>query len=161
MTTCSRLTVRARSAFQADSPDMQNVRSGFFRPLVGPLIQSRWRVVLLAALAVVQVGLTAAGAISWQCPVKSTLGVVCPGCGLTRAIILFAQGNWKAAIDLHPFAPLFGGLGILLIVGSILPTHLRQKLARRVAAVERMTGITGVIVFSVLLYWILRIFNWI
>jgi hypothetical protein len=159
MTTNSSLTVRARSVLKTDSRARQRLPSGLFRPVLGPVIQSRSLVVLLAAMAIVQVVLTAAGTIAWQCPVKSTLGVICPGCGLTRAMILFAQGNWKAAIDLHAFAPLFWGVGILLVVGSILPTRLRQKLASRVAAVERLTGITGVIVFSVLVYWILRLFN--
>ncbi len=92
-------------------------------------------------------------------PVKSTLGVVCPGCGLTRAMVLFAQGHWKAAIDLHAFAPIFFGVGIFLVVGSIMPAGLQQKIAYQITAFERLTGIVGLLIIGILVYWILRIIN--
>ncbi len=143
----------------ADSVNMTRVKGGLFAPVLGPLMQNRWIIVLLAAVTVVQVALTAAGTIAWQCPLKSTLGVVCPGCGLTRAMVLFAQGHWKAAIELHAFAPIFFGVGIFLVVGSILPAGLQQKIAYQIAAFERLTGIVGLLVLSILAYWILRIIN--
>ena len=142
---------------KADRIKITWIRSGFFSPVLGPLVQNRQAIVLLAAVTVVQVALTAAGTIAWQCPVKSTLGVVCPGCGLTRAMVLFAQGHWKAAIDLHAFAPIFFGVGIFLVAGSILPARLRQKIANQIAAFERLTGIVGLLVLSILVYWVLRI----
>jgi hypothetical protein len=94
---------------KADRVKINQIRGGFFSPVLGPLMRDRRAIVLLAAVTVVQVALTAAGNIAWQCPVKSTLGVACPACGLTRAMVLFAQGHWKAAFDLHAFAPLFFG----------------------------------------------------
>ena len=142
---------------KADRIKITWIRSGFFSPVLGPLVQNRQAIVLLAAVTVVQVALTAAGTIVWQCPVKSTLGVVCPGCGLTRAMVLFAQGHWKAAIDLHAFAPIFFGGGIFLVVGSILPAGLQQKIAYQIAAFERLTGIVWLLILSILAYWILRI----
>jgi hypothetical protein len=144
---------------KADRIKITWIRSGFFSPVLGPLVQNRQAIVLLAAVTVVQVALTAAGTIAWQCPVKSTLGVVCPGCGLTRAMVLFAQGHWKAAIDLHAFAPIFFGVGIFLVIGSILPAGLQQKIAYQIAAFERLTGIVGLLILSILAYWILRIIN--
>jgi hypothetical protein len=72
-------------------------------------------------------------------------------------MVLFAQGHWKAAIDLHAFAPIFFGVGIFLVVGSILPTGLQQKIAYLIAAFERLTGIVGLLILSILVYWILRI----
>ena len=141
----------------ADSVNITRIKGGLFAPVLGPLMQNRWIIVLLAAVTVVQVALTAAGTIAWQCPLKSTLGVVCPGCGLTRAIVLFVQGHWKAAIDLHAFAPIFFGGGIFLVVGSILPAGLQQKIAYKIAAFERLTGIVWLLILSILAYWILRI----
>lgn len=45
------------------------------------------------------------------CPLASVLGVPCPGCGLTRATLALAHGNWQHALELHPLvfvlAPLF------------------------------------------------------
>jgi len=143
----------------ADSGNMARIKGGLFAPVMGPLMQNRWIIVLLAALTAVQVALTAAVTIAWQCPVKSTFGVICPGCGLTRAMVLFAQGNWKAAIDLHAFAPVFFGIGIFLAIGSILPAGLQHKIAYRIAAVERRTAFVALLILGVLAYWILRIIN--
>ena len=144
---------------KADRIKMNQIRNGFFSPVLGPLVRNRQTIVLLAAVTIVQVALTAAGSITWQCPVKSTLGVACPACGLTRAMVLFAQGHWKAAIDLHAFAPIFFGAGIFLVAGSILPAGLQQKIASQITAFERVTGIVGLLVLSILAYWILRIIN--
>lgn len=133
--------------------------TGLFAPVLGPLMQNRWIIALLATLIVVQVVLTATGITAWQCPLRSTLGVPCPGCGLTRAMVMLAQGHWKAAIDLHAFAPILFGVGIFLVIGSILPAGLQQKIASQIAAFERLTGIVALLVLSILAYWILRIIN--
>ena len=144
---------------KADRTKFNQIRSGFFSPVLGPLVGNRQAINLLAAVTVLQFALTAAGTIAWQCPVKSALGVACPTCGLTRAMVLFAQGHWEAAIHLHAFAPIFFGVGIFLLVGSILPARLQQKFAYQVTAFERLTGIVGLLILSILTYWILRIIN--
>jgi hypothetical protein len=144
---------------KADRIKINPIRSGFFTPVLGPLVRNRQAIILLAAVTVVQAVLTAAGTIAWQCPLKSTLGVACPACGLTRAMVLFAQGHWKAAIDLHAFAPVFLGLGIFLVVGSILPTRLQRKIAFQIAAFEKLTGIVGLLSLGILAYWVLRIIH--
>ena len=143
----------------AGSSNMTNTKSGLFAPVLGPLMQKRRIIVLLAAVGLVQVALTATGITVWQCPVKSTLGVICPACGLTRAMVLLTQGHWKAAIDLHAFAPLFLGAGIFLVVASILPTGIQQKIADQIATFERFSGIVCLLMLSILVYWILRIIN--
>jgi len=143
----------------AESGNMTRIKGGLFTPVLGPLMHNRWVLVLLAALTVVQVALTAAGTIAWQCPVKSILGVIGPGCGLTRAMVLFAQGHWKAAIDLHAFAPVFFGGGIFLAIGSILPAGIQHKIAYRITAFERRTAIVALLIGTILAYWILRITN--
>lgn len=37
------------------------------------------------------------------CPMVWMTGLPCPGCGMTRAAVLFLQGHWKAAWQMHPF----------------------------------------------------------
>ena len=144
---------------KADSIKIDQTRNGFFSPALAPLMRNRRAVILLAAITVVLLALTAAGIIAWQCPVKSTLGVSCPGCGLTRATVLFVQGHWKTAVNLHAFAPFFLGIGIFLITGSSLPLRLRQKMAHKTAAFERSTGIAGLLMLGFLAYWIFRVMN--
>ena len=144
---------------KADRIKITWIMSGFFSPVLGPLVRNRQAIVLLATVTVVQVALTAAGTFAWQCPLKSTLGVACPACGLTRAMVLFSQGNWKAAIDLHAFAPLFLGAGIFLVVASILPAGIQQKIADHISTFERRSGIVCLLMLSILAYWVIRTIN--
>lgn len=130
---------------------------GFFKPVLGPLIQRRRIIALLATVVFVMMALTAAGVATWQCPLRSTLGIICPGCGLTRALVLFIQGRWQAAIALHAFAPLVLAIGVLLAAGSALPAGLQQKMAARIADFERRTGIAALLILSALIYWMIRI----
>ena len=144
---------------ETDRIKITGIRNGFFSPVLGPLVRNRQATVLLAAVSVVQVVLTWAGTIAWQCPLKSALDVACPACGLTRAMVLFARGHWEAAIDLHAFAPLFLGVGIFLVIASILPAGIQQKIADQISAFERLSGIVCLLMLSILVYWILRILN--
>jgi len=47
------------------------------------------------------------------CPMASTFGIPCPGCGLTRATLALFHGNVRAALRFHPLvwllSPLFIG----------------------------------------------------
>jgi hypothetical protein len=159
MTTRNSLTGEASLSMTADSVNMTRIKGGLFVPVLGPLMQNRWIIALLATLAFVQIALTATGITAWQCPVRSTLGVLCPGCDLTQATVFLIQGHWQAAFDLHAFAPIFLGIGIFLAIGSFLPARLQQKAAYQITAFERHSGIVALFGLSFLLYWILRIVN--
>jgi hypothetical protein len=130
---------------------------GFFAPVLGPLMQRRWIIVLLTTAVFAMLALTAARITTWQCPLRSTLGIICPGCGLTRAMVLFIQGHWRASISLHLFAPIVLAIGILLAASSALPERLQQKMVAHVTDFERRTGITALLILGALIYWILRI----
>ena len=159
MTASNNLSVKVRSSVKADTVKITRRRGELFAPVLGPLLQSRRIIVLLAAVTLALVALTSAGITVWQCPLRSTLGVPCPGCGLTRAMVLLIQGKWQASFDLHAFAPIFLGIGIILAIGSVLPTRLQQMAAYQIANFERRTGIVALLGFSFMLYWFLRIFN--
>ena len=134
-----------------------SVAGGFFVPALGPLLQRRWIIVMLAAVVFAMMAMTASGITTWQCPLRSTLGVPCPGCGLTRAMVLFVHGHWQAAISLHAFAPIVLTAVVLLAIGGTLPARQRQTLAACVTVFEKRTGITMLLVLSALIYWALRI----
>lgn len=38
------------------------------------------------------------------CLLKRTIGIACPGCGFTRALLALVQGEVRASIGLHPLA---------------------------------------------------------
>ncbi|HXK20996.1 MAG TPA: DUF2752 domain-containing protein, partial [Polyangiaceae bacterium] len=73
------------------------------------------------------------------CPVASSFGIPCPGCGLTRATLALLHGNVRAALHYHPLvwllSPLFVGF-----VGSAAVDLLRDPAAPRRAPRVRWDG---------------------
>jgi hypothetical protein len=145
-----------RFSIKSDHINITRIRDSFFSPVLAPVMQSRWVIALLGAASVFQITLTAMGLTAWQCPLKSNLGLACPGCGLTRAVVLLAQGQWQAAIQSHAFAPIALGAGLLLAAGGLLPTRLRHMAAEHLAAFERRTGMVVWLMLSALIYWLGR-----
>ena len=144
---------------KANRINMTAVSDQLYPPVLAPVMQSRWIIALLGAVTVIQVTVTAMDLTAWQCPLKLTLGVACPGCGLTRAIVLLAQGKWQAAVHLHAFAPVGLGIGLLLVAGTLLPAKKRHRVAVRLTAFEKRSGIVFWLIIGVLIYWIFRLMN--
>ncbi len=50
--------------------------------------------------------------IIW-CPIRRITGLECPGCGMTRACVMFVRGNFLDSLGYHLFGPaMMVGLGI-------------------------------------------------
>ena len=75
---------------------------------------SRYRAL---AWALAPLAAAAAGAAAWGarlpagpeytlCLFRRATGIPCAGCGLTRAFVHLARGEWLAALADHPLAPL-------------------------------------------------------
>lgn len=128
-----------------------------FAPAIAPIMQNRWFLALIAGLTILQIGLAAAGWRGWQCPLRFISGVPCPGCGLSRAVALFIQGKWQAAIEVHAFAPLLAVAVGFLAIAAGMPRNLQHKAARRVAAWEKRSGIVAFVVLAMFIYWGLRL----
>lgn len=111
----------------------------------------------VTALAVAQVAAVWAGLGGWPCPVKSALGIPCPGCGLTRASIALLRGDFAAAFDLHAFAPVLVLGSAAFAVAGLLPAARREAFAGAVARFERRTRAAYVLVAAMLLYWSVRL----
>lgn len=128
-----------------------------YTPILAPVMQRRWIIALLAAASIFLVSMAAFEITAWQCPLKAALGVTCPGCGLTRAIVLLAQGKWLAAVKLHAFAPIGVVAVVLLVTGTLLPVKWRDRAAEQLAVFEKRGGIVFWLLLSVLIYWICRL----
>lgn len=142
---------------KANCINMKAFSDQLYPPVLAPVMQSRWIIALLGAVTVIQVTVNAMDLTAWQCPLKLTLGVACPGCGLTRAIVLLAQGKWQTAVHLHAFAPVGLGIGLLLVASTLLPAKIRHRATLRLAAFEKRSGIVFWLILGVLIYWICRI----
>lgn len=59
----------------------------------------------LAGLALLRTWHPGEGTLS-ICLFRNVTGIPCPGCGMTRAFALLARGDWRAALAMHPLAPL-------------------------------------------------------
>jgi hypothetical protein len=53
-----------------------------------------------------------------KCPLRSLTGIPCPTCGMTRAFVSLAQGDFPQAVVHHAFAP-FLFLAIAIAIGHI------------------------------------------
>ena len=127
-----------------------------FTPVLAPMLQNRWLALILAGLGVCQIMLTATGLGLWKCPIQSALGVTCPGCGMTTAMVMLFKGNWAAAVQLHAFAPLVTGILILTVVIGILPLNYQHKITQKLALMESRSGITTMVLMAMIVYWLLR-----
>jgi hypothetical protein len=130
----------------------------FFTPVLGPLLLNRWLIRIFLGVGLIQLILVATGLNGWQCPIRATVGITCPGCGLTTAMTLLAKGQWATAVETHAFAPIFFGVLALMMAAIMFPRSYLKKLSTRVAALERKTGVTAIITLGMVCYWLLRNF---
>ena len=134
---------------------------GFLTPVLAPLLLNRWLACLSLTFGAAQLLLVYTGLTGWQCPIYETLGVICPGCGMTTAMAMLLKGHWQLAIQTHAFAPLIL-IGLMLLpVAIVLPASHLKKLSLSVKRLEQKSGIIAILLLSMVSYWLLRIFDFI
>jgi Protein of unknown function (DUF2752) len=126
-------------------------------PALASLLRRRRLAVVISGTAVLQTALVRAGLPSWPCPVAHTLGLPCPGCGLTRAAIALLAGDWRTALALHAYAPVLLLALLLFACAALLPARPRDLLIGGVAAFERRTGVSTVLAVGLVVYWLARL----
>lgn len=125
--------------------------------LLASLLRDRRVSLAVTGMAAAQVLSVSAGVGGWPCPLKSALGIPCPGCGLTRASVALLRGEFVAGFGLHAFAPvLLLGLATLAVAG-FLPAGRREALACAVGRFERRTRVAYVLSAALFLYWSARL----
>ncbi|MBL8205471.1 MAG: DUF2752 domain-containing protein [Blastocatellia bacterium] len=127
-----------------------------FTPVLAPMIRNRPFVLVILGIAVLQLLLTSFNLPIWRCPMLHTLGIPCPGCGLTRATLAFLQGEWRQGLTLHAFG-LFMPMALVFIGGGLLPSHLKQQFVFQIEKIEHRTGIVTILLFALIAYWLVRL----
>ena len=137
------------------------LKEGFFRPVLAPLLQNRWLICTFLAFGIAQLLLVFFELEGWQCPIYETLAVNCPGCGLTTAMTMLLQGHWQLAVKAHAFAPVILTVFMMMTIAIGLPDAYLRKFSFCIELLERKTGITAILLLSMVIYWLLRIFEYI
>lgn len=93
------------------------------------------RIVRSPAAAILAVAITAAVLLLFppaqysfypQCPIHLYLGILCPGCGTTRALAALLHGHLSEALGLNPLTTLTIPLAIIWELVSRKPLRLIQ-----------------------------------
>ncbi|MCS7078695.1 MAG: DUF2752 domain-containing protein [Chloracidobacterium sp.] len=66
------------------------------------------------------------------CTLKTTTGIDCPTCGLTRAFCALAKGQWTRALRFHPMSPVIFTLFGWWWLRSLLHLMGRSRWVQRV-----------------------------
>ncbi len=129
----------------------------WFAPTFSTLIQNRTEGLMIVGAGALQMGLYLAGLPGWACPFKSLFGIPCPGCGLTTASGQLFHGQFSASLHTHAFAPIFVCSFLVMAFVIFLPEKQRESTVKRIAGFERRTGITSLVLVSLLMYWVIRL----
>ena len=95
----------------------------------------------------------------WPCPVQEVLGVLCPGCVFSTAVVLLLREHWTHALRAHAFAPVFL-LGVVpMMMVSLLQDDLHQNVPDWIMALERCVGMVAFPLLGFLDYWVPRLYH--
>jgi hypothetical protein len=130
--------------------------SNAFAP-VSPLLRDRKFALIVAGTAGAQITLVSLNLPGWDCPFFRVTGIPCPGCGLTRAVILLLKGDLQASLRFHAFAPVLLLTALALILVLLLPRSITQPAISKVEMLEQQTGFTVIILVGLILYWLARL----
>jgi hypothetical protein len=152
---------RGRKTKAADDSIGYRLKMAFFTPALAPVLRNRWLNCFFVAFGVAQLLLVSTGLSGWRCPIYETLGVICPGCGMTTAAAMLVNGHWQSAFQTHVFAPVIVPVLITMLVAIGLPTRYLIMLSGRIERLEQKSGMTAILLLSMIGYWLLRIFQFI
>jgi hypothetical protein len=77
------------------------------------------------------------------CPFRLSVGLPCPGCGLTRSLMALWHGDWLTSFRYHPLGlPLFVVCVLLLIALLLRRTPRLTELQQR----RLLTGVSALLV---------------
>ena len=108
--------------------------------------------IILASLAVAPARLPRVSV----CPFRSTTGLPCPGCGLTRAFCAIGHGELSAAWAFNPFSFVLFALAVFLVFQPLLRRRA-PALFEKVLTPPRVAGFTLGLVAAMFVFGVWRI----
>src|SRR5882762_8964823 len=126
-------------------------------PPISPALRDRKFTFVLVGATGLHVALVSLSLPSWECPFFRLTGIPCPGCGLSRAMMLLLKGDLSGSFRFHAFAPIFLLPIITLILSVLLPKSIIQPAISRAERIERQTGLTVLILAGLIFYWLARL----
>lgn len=105
-------------------------------------------------------GVTVAG-VPWRnaCAFKQRFGIPCPGCGMTRSVILTLHADVSTAVELNPGGPVIV-FGLLYFSAAMIVLAVRQNVrpSREPVAAKRFiqwsTAVVGIVLISIVcVHW--------
>jgi hypothetical protein len=129
----------------------------WYAPAFSSLLENRRDGLIMVGAGALHLGLSLAGLPAWTCPILAVTGFPCPGCGLTRASMELMRGDFASSFHTHAFAPIFLFAMVLMVVMLVLPETQRINLIAKITRLETRSGITAWVLFSLMLYWAIRL----
>jgi hypothetical protein len=91
------------------------------------------------------------------CAFKTFTGWPCPGCGLTRSVILCAHGDWSQAFVFHPLGiSFYFGLWGALALG-VLPLLRGRVHPKRFFSQRGILFASGAYAAAMIIIWLIRL----
>ena len=85
------------------------------------------------------------------CPSRLLFGVNCPGCGMTRGVLLTLGGDLRGALDVNPAGPFLVAALILLAAQLLLAARPAEGGASARRRLRSWASVYGAVVASVML----------
>jgi hypothetical protein len=113
----------------------------------------------LAAAGLMGLAGVAAAALGWvRCPLAALYHIPCPGCGMTRAVLLMASGRVEASLRMNALALPTLAAGIAL--SAVALQSARRRGAGGPTRLARVAITSSVVVYAAALtLWALRWFG--
>ena len=128
-----------------------------YKPVIAPLLASRQFNIIFASVPAVLILLEITDIFHWQCPFKYITRLDCPGCGLTRAVLIFLDGNICVSFRQHPFGILFVCVWILMAVLAVIGEDKRKSFTGKITGIEEKLPIIMVLFILFMLFGLVRV----
>ncbi len=129
----------------------------WYSPAFSSLLTNRREGLVVFSIGGIYLVLNLIGVPVWVCPIRAAIGIPCPGCGLTTAIMQFLRGDFLGSFKTHAFAPVFLFAIFVMATNLLLPLGTRQRLVSFVYYLETHFGVTSWVLLAFFVYWGIRL----